>query len=56
MNTTSIQAQITSIDPDGNEVTRGGSFDSLTTMVEQIELFVGVQNLVSIEFTKSPFA
>jgi hypothetical protein len=50
---TMIQAQITSKDAFGNPVTRGGSFDSLATMVEQIELFVGVENLISIEITSN---
>jgi len=54
MNTeTMIQAQITSKDAFGNPVTRGGSFDSLATMAQQIELFVGAANLISIEITSN---
>jgi hypothetical protein len=54
MNTnTMIQAQITSKDAFGNPVTRGGSFDSLATMAQQIELFVGADNLISIEITSN---
>jgi hypothetical protein len=49
-----IQAQITSKDAFGNPMTRGGSFDSLETMIEQIKLFVGVDNLISIEITNNP--
>jgi hypothetical protein len=47
-----IRADITSKDASGNPVTRGGSFDSLATMMEQIELFVGVANLISIVIKK----
>lgn len=54
MNTeTMIQAQITHKDAFGNPVTRGGSFDSLATMAQQIELFVGAANLISIEITSN---
>lgn len=55
MNTTEtmIQAQITHKDAFGNAVTRGGSFDSLATMAQQIELFVGAANLISIEITSN---
>lgn len=49
---TMIHADITSKDAFGNPVTRGGSFDSLATMAQEIELFVGIDNLISIVIKK----
>ena len=51
MTTTKIQVQITQLDMSGNSVTRGGSFDSMATLAEHIENFVGIDNVISIEFT-----
>ena len=50
MTTTKIQVQITQWDDD-KTVTRGGSFDSMATLSEHLENFVGLDNVISIEFT-----
>jgi len=50
MTTTKIQVKITQWDDD-RTVTRSGSFDSMATLYDHIQNFVGISNVISVEFT-----
>jgi hypothetical protein len=49
---TKIQVQIHYRNASGQVHTSGASFDDMASMATAIENFFGVQNIVSIEFTK----